>query len=92
MEKREEKKEDGVSKPKKRLSSFIPNFRSKSKSEAPTSAKVDENPPKIEEPTPVAPLTHPASDSTPAAESKPQEATTETTPTTTVNPVVAAAA
>lgn len=90
VKKRDERKEDGISKPKKRLSSFIPNFRSKSKSEALTPAKVDENPPKIEEPTPVAPLTHPTS--APAAEAKPQDATTDTTPAAPVNPVVAAAA
>ena len=53
-----------------------------------TPAKVDEEPPKIEEPTPVAPLENPAADSTPANDKGPQETKatneppkiTETTP------------
>jgi len=54
-------------------------FKSKPKEVSPP-AKVDEAPPKIEEPTPVAPLENPADDdSTPAtAEPPKKEETTET--------------
>ncbi|KAG6821852.1 hypothetical protein H0H93_006969, partial [Arthromyces matolae] len=57
----EKKDEEKVSKAKRRIS-FAGFFKSKPKAEVATPAKVDEHPPKIEEPAPVAPLENPASE------------------------------
>jgi hypothetical protein len=72
----------------RRLSARVGEFfKTKAKAEPTTPAKVDEHPPKIDEPAPVAPLEHPATESKEAApaeapasspavdESKPAEAT-----------------
>ena len=57
----------------RRLSVRVGELFKGGKKEVDTPAKVDEEPPKIEEPTPVAPLENPAADSTPANGKKPQE-------------------
>lgn len=91
-------KDEKTTKPVKvgrRLSARVGDFfKTKSKPEVTTPAKVDEHPPKIDEPAPVAPLENPASE--PAAEA-PAAATetkveepVEAAPAAT--PVVAAAA
>lgn len=99
-EKKEEKEERAARSPVKigrRLSARVGEFfKSKPKDVSPP-AKVDEAPPKIEEPTPVAPLENPAANSTPAAaeESKKDEPSEENEPPKIVEstpaPVVAAA-
>lgn len=79
----------------RRLSARVGDFfKQKSKPEVTTPAKVDEHPPKIDEPAPVAPLENPASEATaeaPAvvAETKVDEST-EAAPA--AAPVVVAAA
>jgi hypothetical protein len=88
-----EEKKESRSKFTRRLSARVGELFKKSKSEVPTPAKVDEYPPVIDEPTPVAPLENPASGSsvpaeTPAEPSEPQPVE----PTITATPVVAAAA
>jgi len=87
-----EKKEERKYKFSRRLSARVGDLFKK-KSEAPTTARVDELPPKIDEPTPVAPLENPATDaSVPAetpAETEPAKSV-EAVPTAT--PIVAAAA
>jgi len=80
--KKEEKEEKLARSPVKigrRLSARVGEFfKTRSKDVSPP-AKVDEAPPKIEEPTPVAPLENPAADSTPAAvEENKKEETNET--------------
>jgi len=79
-EPKEEKKEKekGSSKIKftRRMSAVVGDYFRKNKSDVPATAKVDEHPPKIDEPTPVAPLENPASESsvpavTPAEPSEP---------------------
>ncbi|KAF8231287.1 hypothetical protein L208DRAFT_1277948, partial [Tricholoma matsutake] len=93
----EKPKEDKLkpSKVARRLSARVGDFfKQKPKHEISTPAKVDEHPPKIDEPAPVAPLENPATDSgapAPAAavaveEPKPVE------PVLAATPVVAAAA
>jgi hypothetical protein len=59
---RKEEKRRAKSKFSRRISLRVGDFFKKSKSEVPTTAKVDEHPPKIDEPTPVAPLENPASE------------------------------
>lgn len=99
---KEEKKEEKPKSPKvgRRLSARVGDFfKARTKSEVPVPAKVEENPPKIEEPTPVAPLENPAAEeaaATPAAteeakaeEPKPEEPKVEAPPAA---PVVAATA
>ncbi|KAB5596467.1 Translation initiation factor eIF-2B epsilon subunit [Ceratobasidium theobromae] len=69
----EEKKADEKKKAGRRLSARVTGFfRPKHKPEetSPLPAKVDENPPKIDEPAPVAPLENPTAD---AAEAKPAD-------------------
>ena len=70
----------------RRLSSRVGELFRPKKTEASTQAKVDENPPKIEEHTPVAPLENPAAEETPAPAEEPK---TEVPPAA---PVVAATA
>ena len=77
----------------RRLSARVGDLfsRGKPKPEVATPAKVDEHPPKIDEPTPVAPLENPASE--PAVpESKPEETAKPIEAAPAVTPVVAAAA
>lgn len=70
----------------RRLSSRVNDLFKPKKTETVTPAKVDENPPKIDEPAPVAPLENPATESqAPVEEPKVAEAPP-------VAPVVAAAA
>jgi len=81
-DKKEEKEEKGSRSPLKigrRLSARVGDlFKTTKSKEVNTPVKVDEAPPKIEEPTPVAPLENPAADSTPAtAEVPKKEETTE---------------
>lgn len=76
----------------RRLSARVTDFfKPKPKAEVATPAKVDENPPKIEEPTPVAPLEDVTEDIAPAiaAVEVPAETVIAEQPTA---PVVAAAA
>lgn len=49
-------------------------FKPKPKTETSTPAKVDENPPKIEEPAPIAPLENPATEAEAEAEAAPAAA------------------
>ena len=76
---KEEKKEEKVSKPSKvgrRLSARVGDFfKPKPKAEVSTPAKVDEHPPKIDEPSPVAPLENPASEPATSQEPAKPEAT-----------------
>jgi len=76
----------------RRLSARVGDlFKAKSKTEVATPAKVDEHPPKIDEPEPVAPLENPATGEAPAAqaETKAEEPVADVAPTSA--PVVAAA-
>jgi len=53
----------------RRLSARVGDlFKAKAKTKVATLAKVDECPPKIDEPEPVAPLENPATEAAPAAE------------------------
>lgn len=96
----EKPKEDKILKPSKvarRLSARVGDFfKQKPKQEVSTPAKVDEHPPKIDEPAPVAPLENPASDSAAAAADPAPAATEEPAkpvePVPAATPVVAAAA
>jgi hypothetical protein len=69
-------------------------FRSKPKTELSTPAKVDEHPPVIDEPAPVAPLENPASsDPAPvAAAALPTEETVPAEPAPVAAPVISAVA
>jgi hypothetical protein len=93
---KEEKKEEKLKAARvgRRLSSRVGDFfKAKPKTEVSTPAKVDEHPPKIDEPEPVAPLEHPApeSKSAPAAPAPPEIVQPiETAPA--ASPIVAAAA
>lgn len=78
-DKKDEKKEDKEAKPSRsparvarRLSARVNEFFKTKPREVNTPAKVDEAPPKIEEPTPVAPLENPAADAAPANVEEPQ--------------------
>lgn len=62
----------------RRLSARVGELFKPRAREVNTPAKVDEAPPKIEEPTPVAPLENPAADSTPANGEAPKKETEET--------------
>jgi hypothetical protein len=75
----------------RRLSSRVNEFFRPKKLDATTPAKVDENPPKIDEPAPVAPLENPATTTSAEAttEVAPEEPKAEAPPAA---PVVAAAA
>jgi hypothetical protein len=77
----------------RRLSSRVGELFKPKKLETTTPAKVDENPPKIDEPAPVAPLENPATtttvDASEAAPARVDEPKAEAPP---VAPVVAAAA
>lgn len=95
-EKKVEKKDVRLTAAKvgRRLSSRVGDLFKPKKLESPTTAKVDENPPKIDEPTPVAPLENPATTATVVPEAAPasvdiEEPKAEVPPAT---PVVAAAA
>ena len=100
-QKEEEKKaEEKKIKLGRRLSSRVGEFfKTKPKAEVAAPAKVDENPPKIDEPAPVAPLENPATEA-PAAEAaaetpaEPAAAVEEAKPVEAppAAPVVAAAA
>jgi hypothetical protein len=91
---KEEKKPEKEKKVGRRLSSRVTElwkFKSKSAPSTPP-AKVEEHPPKIEEPTPVAPLENPAEteaavvstdEAKPVEETKPAEPTAESVPTVT---------
>jgi hypothetical protein len=60
----------------RRISSHITHFADifvPKRTQADSPAKVDEEPPKIKEPTPVAPLENPAADSTPATGEEPRK-------------------
>lgn len=74
---KEEAKEAKPKSPKvsRRLSARVTDFfKVRTKSETPATAKVEENPPKIEEPAPVAPLENPADGETAApAKEEPKE-------------------
>ena len=92
---KEEKKEEKPKSPKvgRRLSARVGDFfKPKAKAE-PTTPKVEENPPKLAESEPIAPLENPAAE-TAAAESTPAPAATEEPKTEAppAAPVVAAAA
>jgi len=79
----------------RRLSSRVTNlFKPRAKEDVSTPAKVDENPPKIDEPTPVEPLENPVATSEPAKPEAETAASEEPKPldTTPAAPVVAAAA
>ncbi len=73
----------------RRLSSRVGDLFKTKKMETTTPAKVDENPPKIDEPAPVAPLENPASTTAETAPAPAEEPKTEVPPAA---PVVAAAA
>jgi ABC-type uncharacterized transport system involved in gliding motility auxiliary subunit len=74
----------------RRLSARVGDFfKGKPKAEVTPPAKVDEHPPKIDSPAPVAPLENPATESAAAPESKPAE---PIEPAPAATPVVAAAA
>jgi hypothetical protein len=87
-EKKPEKRElrQTAAKVGRRLSSRVGELFKPKKTETATPAKVDENPPKIDEPAPVAPLEHPATEAAPAPVEEPKP---EVPPAA---PVVAAAA
>jgi len=90
-EKKEEKKDSKGLKLGRRLSARVGDlFKSTKRSEVSTPAKVDENPPKIDEPAPVAPLENPASESAPEATHDESVEPVEAAPAAV--PVVAAAA
>ncbi|KAF8969967.1 hypothetical protein BDZ97DRAFT_176019 [Flammula alnicola] len=92
-EKKEEKKEAKATKVGRRLSARVGDFfKAKPKPEVATPAKVDEHPPKIDEPAPVAPLENPASDPAAATETKPEEPAKPVEAAPAATPVVAAAA
>ena len=77
----------------RRLSSRVGDLFKPKKIEAAAPAKVDENPPKIDEPTPVAPLENPATTTTAdAAEATPAPAEEPKVEAPPAAPVVAAAA
>jgi len=96
---KEKKEDEKKARLARRLSSRVGDFfKPKAKTEVATPAKVDEHPPKIDEPAPVAPLENPATETAPAgaaAEPAPEptapieEPKIEAPP---VAPVVAAAA
>jgi hypothetical protein len=97
----EKPKEDKLrpSRVARRLSARVGDFfKQKPKHEVSTPAKVDEHPPKIDEPAPVAPLENPASEpaAAPAAADSAPVATEEPAkplePVIAATPVVAAAA
>lgn len=96
-EKKEEKEEKGGRSPLKisrRLSARVGEFFKPRSKEVNHPVKVDEAPPKIEEPAPVAPLENPAADSTPATAEEPKKEETNEPPKiveATPTPVVAAA-
>lgn len=73
----------------RRLSSRVNDLFKVKRTEATPPAKVDENPPKIDEPAPVAPLENPASTTAEATPAPVEEPKVEAPP---VAPVVAAAA
>jgi hypothetical protein len=56
----------------RRLSARVNDFFKPKKTETTTPAKVDENPPKIDEPAPVAPLENPATETAPAPVEEPK--------------------
>ena len=85
MEKRDVRQT--AAKVSRRLSSRVGELFKPKKAETPTPAKVDENPPKIDEPAPVAPLENPATEAAAAPAEEPKVA--EVPPAA---PVVAAAA
>jgi hypothetical protein len=93
---KEEKKEDRhrAAKFTRRLSARVGDLFKKSRSEVPTTAKVDEHPPKIDEPTPVAPLENPATETSAqvATLAEPSELAKPVEAAPTATPIVAAAA
>ena len=95
-EKKEEKKEDRAAKATKvgrRLSARVGElFKSRAKHEVTPPAKVDEHPPKIDEPAPVGPLDIAAENAAAAAESKPEVPSQPVEAAPAATPVVAAAA
>jgi len=82
---KEKDEKDKKSRFTRRLSTRVGDLFKKSKSEAPTSGKVDVNPPVLEEPTPVAPLENPASEG-----AGPAETPAEPSEPIPVEPVIAA--
>jgi hypothetical protein len=90
-EKKDEKKADSKAiKVGRRLSARVGDFfKSKPKAEVAAPAKINENPPVIDEPTPVAPLENPATEAAAAPEPTVEEPV-EAAPA--AAPVVAAAA
>jgi hypothetical protein len=91
-EKKTEKKTATAAKVGRRLSSRVGDLFKPRKAETPTPAKVDENPPKIDEPAPVAPLENPASTAVEATESAPAPADEPKAEAPPATAVVAAAA
>ena len=73
----------------RRISARVTDFFKIKKQEVNTPAKVDENPPVIDEPTPLPPLENPATDAPPAPTAPAVEASE---PAPAVTPVIAAAA
>lgn len=101
MCKEEKPKEEKIkpSRVARRLSARVGDFfKQKPKQEVSTPAKVDEHPPKIDEPTPVAPLENPASQPAAApAAAEPAPAAVEepakpVEPVPAATPIIAAAA
>lgn len=95
MQEEKKEKENKAAKVGRRLSSRVGDlFRSKPKTELSTPAKVDEHPPVIDEPAPVAPLENPASSE--PAPTEPAAPTTEETvpaePALAATPVISAVA
>lgn len=88
MSQPEEKKDVKATKVSRRISARVTDFFKIKKQEVNTPAKVDENPPVIDEPTPLPPLENPATDA-PASTEPPAEASE---PAPAVAPVIAAAA
>ena len=88
----EEKKEKDARaiKVSRRISARVTGFFGLKKTEVNTPAKVDENPPVIDEPTPLPPLEHPATDAAAPAPTGPPAESSEPAPA--AAPVIAAAA
>ncbi|KAG6376443.1 NOL1/NOP2/sun family-domain-containing protein [Boletus reticuloceps] len=91
-EKVDEKKEKDVKamKVSRRISARVTEFFKAKKAEVNAPAKVDENPPVIDQPTPLPPLEHPATDATAAATTEQPAESSEPAPA--AAPVIAATA
>lgn len=92
---KEEKKEkeNKAAKVGRRLSARVGDlFRSKPKTELSTPAKVDEHPPVIDEPAPVAPLENPASSEAAPAAAPAAEEPVPAEPALAATPVISAVA